>query len=421
MRSELEPGPGAVRALTAVLTTGCNLSCAYCFQNARSPRRSLSWPTLRSALDVLLASERDEVELTFTGGEPLLELPAIERALAYVRRHRRPGQTVRYRLYTNGMLLGERTAAFLAAHRVETQLSFDGVAAAQAYRGAKSFAALDALLDQLRERHENWFRRHLSVAMTVLPETVRHMGAGARYFLSKGVAEFGFSPIITDSSTWRGEQIVELEEQMEQVYTSCLDHYLDTGEVPCDVFWRHRRTPTSGPAGRPLCRVGRSEALSLDVDGQLSCCVLFSRSFQTFPGSFLRDRVESLSLGDLRSDEWRRRLAAHPAAVRAAEIFEHQERKYSSYRRCADCEALDTCQICPMAIGHIPGNTDPHRIPDFLCAFNLVARSYEARFGAAPSTPVGRAVTGKAVREKGQSGERLINSRVSPRLLWAAK
>lgn len=382
MKPEKAPGPGGVRALTVVLTTGCNLACAYCFQNARHPRRSLTWPTLRAALDALLASEHDEVEVAFTGGEPLLEFRLIERAVAYVTDRQRADQTVRYRLFTNGMLLGGRPAAFLAAHHVKTQLSFDGVAAAQALRGEKSFGVLDPLLDELREEHGSWFRRDLSVAMTVLPETVKHLAAGARYFLSKGVAEFGFSPIITDSSTWPTEQIAELDEQIEQVFTICLAHSRETGEEPCDLFWERRPTP-AGAQGRPLCRVGRSEALALDVDGHVSCCVLFGRSFQTFPSAFLRDRVESLDLGDVRSDEWRRRLAEHPSAVRAAEIFDHQERKYSSYRKCGDCELLEACQICPIAIGHIPGNADPHRIPDFLCAFNMAAGKHQKRWRSA--------------------------------------
>ncbi len=375
-----------MRALTAVLTTGCNLDCAYCFQNARHPRRSLSWPTLRAALDALLASERDNVELAFTGGEPLLEFPLIEQAFAYVARRRRADQTVRYRLYTNGMLMGGRPAAFLATHQVKTQLSLDGVPSAQAQRGANSFAVLDPLLDELREAHGSWFRHDLSVGMTVLPETVKHLAAGVRYFLSKGLAEFGFSPIITDSSSWCTEQIAELDEQMEQVSTICLEHYRETGAVPCELFWQRRCTPASGPQGRPLCRVGRGEALSLDVDGHVSCCALFSRSFQAFPSAFLRDRVEALDLGDVRSNEWPRRLADHPSAVRAAEIFDHQERKHSSYRNCGACELLETCEICPMAIGHIPGNTDPHRIPDFLCAFNRLASKHRDRWLATASS-----------------------------------
>jgi len=37
-----------------------------------------------------------------------------------------------------------------------------------------------------------------------------------------------------------------------------------------------------------------------------------------------------------------------------------------------------------VAIGHIPGNTDPHRVPDFLCAFNLAANEHRESFPSMP-------------------------------------
>ena len=45
---------------------------------------------------------------------------------------------------------------------------------------------------------------------------------------------------------------------------------------------------------------------------------------------------------------------------------------------------MTTCAICPVSIGHQPGNTDPHRIPDFLCAYNLVSLKYREKFPRQP-------------------------------------
>ena len=44
---------------------------------------------------------------------------------------------------------------------------------------------------------------------------------------------------------------------------------------------------------------------------------------------------------------------------------------------------LTECMVCPVSIGHIPGNRDPHRVPDFPCAFNLVMLGARDRFQAA--------------------------------------
>src|SRR5579862_9453936 len=113
-----------VRALEVVLTASCNLRCSYCYQNAKQGRR-MEWDTLRAGLDIVLQSTPPEVKVVFYGGEPLLELPLIRRAVAHVEGTRSAGKRVAYVMSTNGMLLDEETASFLAEHRFQTQVSFD--------------------------------------------------------------------------------------------------------------------------------------------------------------------------------------------------------------------------------------------------------------------------------------------------------
>ena len=129
---------GNVRAVQIVLTASCNLRCGYCYQNDKKSRR-MDWDVLRPSLDLALASHQPLVRLLFIGGEPLLEMPSIRRAVAYVEARRRAGLTVQYEIITNGLLLGPEQALFLSEHDFKVQLSFDGVAEAQAVRGARSF------------------------------------------------------------------------------------------------------------------------------------------------------------------------------------------------------------------------------------------------------------------------------------------
>ena len=129
-----------------------------------------------------------------------------------------------------------------------------------------------------------------------------------------------------------------------------------------------------------MCGVGGGDQLAVDVDGQVHGCVTFAESYQTFPTTFLRSRVEAMRLGNIRDINLRNRLKAYPAAVQAAEIFDHKELKYSSYGRCGECKYLGECSVCPMSIGREQGEDDPRRIPDFNCAYNLVSLKYKARF-----------------------------------------
>jgi hypothetical protein len=139
------------------------------------------------------------------------------------------------------------------------------------------------------------------------------------------------------------------------------------------------------PRSLSMCGIGRGETLTVDVDGQIHGCVMFADSYQEFRTAFLRTRLQAMRMGDLRARELPQRLAAYPAAAQAAGIFDAKQDKYSSYGRCGECRYLAECSVCPVSIGHDPGNDDPRRVPDFQCAYNLVSLKHREAFPAQPS------------------------------------
>lgn len=390
-----------IDTLEVILTAGCNLRCQYCYQNEKKARR-MEWETLSAALDLLLASRRRRLTLIFLGGEPLLEFPLVRRAVDHVRANRRPGRRVRYYLITNGTLLGDEETRFLVRNRFDLQLSFDGVPQAQALRGGRTFEVLDRLLDRLREEHPSYFRDHLKIAMTLTAATVPHLADSIAYFLRKGVAEVELTPVATHDPLWRRERIEELDHQFSRVFALSLRHYRRTGEVPFVLFRRGSgEAGFHAPEGSAMCGAPSGRTLAVDVDGQVQGCAVFVESYQSFPSPFLSQRVAAMRMGDLRAADFPERLRGYPEAARETGIFHGKENKRSSYGRCAECRFLATCAICPASIGHIPGNSDPDLIPDFPCAYNLVALAYRERFPVLPD-PL-EVLTG-AVRAYGPSG-----------------
>jgi uncharacterized protein len=114
---------------------GCNLRCAYCYY---LPKARL-FPQARPMDDALLetyirqrleASPGPATHFEWHGGEPtLLGLPYFQRIVALQRRHCPPGRTLTNGLQTNGMLLDEAWAGFLAREGFSVGLSLDGPAA----------------------------------------------------------------------------------------------------------------------------------------------------------------------------------------------------------------------------------------------------------------------------------------------------
>ena len=376
--------PPSITGLSVVLTATCNLRCAYCYQNAKQPAR-MSWETLKAALGLLSGAQGPEVRLLFTGGEPLLEFGLLRRAVDHVEAVLRPRAQVRYEIVTNGTRLDDERAAFLAGHHFSTQLGFDGVPAAQDLRGPGTFAALDARLDELRTTHRAWFRDDVSVSITIVPRTIPYLADSVDYLLSKGVGEIAIAPALTHEPGWCDEMRAELHRQFARIYRASLDRYRRTRDVPVVLFRKGMTRTRRRARPLPMCPVADRRHLVVDVDGQAYGCVAFAESYQRFPTQMLRDRMAKLRLGDVRSPDLAERLATYQEAARTTDILTAKEAKHSSYGRCADCRFLASCAICPVSIGHVPGNDDPRRVPDFPCAFTRIAHGFRARFPRQPT------------------------------------
>lgn len=111
----------------------CNLRCRYCFYADEAARRStpdygrMSMETLEILVQKTLR-EADECAFMFQGGEPTLAgLDFYRQLTELVKRYNVRGVPVQYAIQTNGMLIDDEWAGFLAEHHFLTGLSLDGV------------------------------------------------------------------------------------------------------------------------------------------------------------------------------------------------------------------------------------------------------------------------------------------------------
>ena len=370
-----------IDTLQIILTAQCNSRCSYCYQSAKKSLR-MEQDVLRAALEFAAASPSKKIWLVFLGGEPLLEFASIREAVALAEQEIAREKSYRYKISTNGLLMDEGIAAFLDEHRFEVHLSFDGIREAQDYRTEGSFPVVDRLIDQLKHQHPRMFERRLRICMTVIPAAIPYLARSFLYLLEKGIRNVTISPSVLPHPEWSLEQIEQLDDQFAQVYATSLRHLEKTGAVPILLLRKRKDAGMAKPAGGLMCGLPAASRVAVDVNGQIYGCATLVESYQEFPSDFLRVRLAPLKMGDLRDPGLHERLAAFPAMTRKARIFHHRERKYSSYGRCRACAYSDACFICPISIGLDPRNTDPHRVPDYFCAFNQVTLKYRNRFPA---------------------------------------
>jgi len=343
----------------------------------------MDWPTIRAAIDFGIEHGSDDLELSFIGGEPLLEWPNLRRAVQYAERRSLP-KRLEYAFTTNGSLLTDRIAAFLNRYDIETRISFDGVRQAQDLRKKGSFDEMDRLLDRLRMKHPALFRRSVRIFITLVPDAVPFLADSVAYLLGKDVRDIVISPCLTPASGWQKDWLEELEDQFARIFELSLRHFGRCNRVPVAWLRKMKGDRSAGPLPGAMCRAVKGTDLLIDADGQTYGCALFTSSYQQYGSEFLASRMARLRMGDFRAPDFWQRYADYPAALRKTELFHHKEKKHSSYGACGECRYLRQCAICPVAIGYHPDNQDPHRVPDFLCAMNIAALRYRRRFPALP-------------------------------------
>jgi uncharacterized protein len=111
----------------------CNLDCKYCFFLSKEmlypgSRFRMADELLESYIQQLLESHRvPEVTVAWQGGEPtLMGLDFFKRSIEYVKKHKKPNQTVTHTMQTNGTRLDDAWCAFFKEHNFLIGLSVDG-------------------------------------------------------------------------------------------------------------------------------------------------------------------------------------------------------------------------------------------------------------------------------------------------------
>jgi uncharacterized protein len=130
----LLPDPAAIPLGTLVLEAAqaCNLRCTYCYAGGGTyggPARAMP-PALaaRAARQLVEASgKRESVTLVLFGGEPLINLPALQAAVeAGEVAARERGKRLVVSMTTNGTRFSDAALDFIAAHGIGVSVSIDG-------------------------------------------------------------------------------------------------------------------------------------------------------------------------------------------------------------------------------------------------------------------------------------------------------
>ncbi|MBQ8786532.1 MAG: thioether cross-link-forming SCIFF peptide maturase [Oscillospiraceae bacterium] len=122
-----------VKAMCLLVEQDCNLRCEYCFASTGDyglgKRMHMDFETGKKAMDFLLenSGDRENLELDFFGGEPLMNWNVVKQLVEYGRsKEAEYGKRFRFTITTNGMLLDEEKMDFINKEMSNVVMSVDG-------------------------------------------------------------------------------------------------------------------------------------------------------------------------------------------------------------------------------------------------------------------------------------------------------
>ena len=123
----------SINVLIKPASGACNLRCKYCFYADETAHREvanygfMSEETIEKVIERAFEAADRSVTFGFQGGEPTLcGLDFFKKVVALQKQYAKKGVAVSNAIQTNGMLIDDEWAAFLAENKFLTGLSIDG-------------------------------------------------------------------------------------------------------------------------------------------------------------------------------------------------------------------------------------------------------------------------------------------------------
>jgi uncharacterized protein len=192
-----------VRALSLAVVERCNLGCTYCYAEGGSfggPSREMPWDVAEASVRRLFVDVRagERVNLSFLGGEPMLNRPLIQRATVLAARlASEQGVPIGFSITTNGTCLTEEDADFFEQHAFAVTVSLDGVGEVhdRLRRTKRGHGTYERVVTRVLPLLRRQARMQVSARVTVTPQNLALRDTLDR-FMDLGFHSVGFSPML---------------------------------------------------------------------------------------------------------------------------------------------------------------------------------------------------------------------------------
>lgn len=354
--------------VTVLTTLRCNLSCVYCVQGGHPPHAPHMTLERADAVGAWLATRLDEVQparlvVTFFGGEPLLNLQALERVALHAHRAAvARGIEVSLAIVTNGLLLTRPIVEWLLPLGLKSvKVTLDGDAPAHdrlrpTRGGGGSF---DVIVENLRAVAGTC---GLSIGGNVAAGSedacLRLMDLIAREPFRPAIGRVSFKPVVGTAPSARLRAEVGHESRGPTPILQACEACDARGLSDERWAWLRGQAAARGlpvPDGLHMgpCEIHRRHSYTVGPDGRLYACPGFAG-------------VDACAVGDV----------ARSPTTREEQMQARRDR-LAAWRACGDCSFVPVCAGgCSVAASVEHGNMNApacHKVA-FQAAVTAMAR-----------------------------------------------
>ena len=326
------------------LAEACNMRCKYCYVGENDALHNGLMPSevARAAVDLVFRRSRGvpNIQITFFGGEPLLNKPVMREVIAYSQMlGQQHGKTVRYSLTTNATLLDDEVIGYIKQYNFGLMISLDGPPEIQ--NEMRPMADGSGSFDQVARNVKRLMRRRKRVTVRCTISN-RHLNLVDIVEFLEG---FGFTRVglsRCDGKSYRtGEYDIGPEEYalLEEQYERLLERYLRQIEQGEELRFDQFTGGAKGmhkPERAPLLRCGVCRGCTtVGVDGKLYPC-------HRYVG------MEKYVVGDV----W--------TGVDEQKHADYLREYFKTKKKCETCWAIHYCGgMCPWFVSHEDGTSRP--------------------------------------------------------------
>ena len=193
-----------LHALSLAISQSCNMGCSYCYAGqgefGTGAASSMNAEMAFKAVDLLLKDKTagDKVQLSFLGGEPLMNRSGIRMATAYASKQALArGVDIGFSITSNGTLIREEDASFFEEYGFAVTISLDGLK--EEHDRIRTFKNGKGTYDQVMANISPLLslqkRMQVSARVTVTPMNME-LHKALDTFINMGFHSVGFSPLL---------------------------------------------------------------------------------------------------------------------------------------------------------------------------------------------------------------------------------